>query len=304
MEDLEKPSFSLKRFLFGKINRKLIGVFLIINIIPIILFGIILLSIIAPSANQVSSDVEIGLKQITHESTSFDVDILKETIEGQLEDYLFLFQSIMLDKEFYETLREADDSGTISDDRFYPADRSGNWFYLNNQFKETYEIMRGKIDMIRLFHKNGYIVNGIVLGEEDTSDYKGDKSWFEKVMNPLEVSLDSYYISPISIARRTDSSAIRYAAPIEESGKRLGLFIINFKANAITGKIESFSLGESGSAMLIDLNYKNAEGEVSPWPVILSQSVDEGVYLINESEGVQAPLGKDDLEDSSGEVDY
>jgi signal transduction histidine kinase len=304
-KDVSSGEFNLKKFFFGKISRKLSTGFFIIGVVPLVVFGIILFSIIYSSANQVASNVEVGLEEISHDSMAEDVSLLVDIVEKQTQSYSVLFKSIMLNKEFYKVLNEADETGVISENNFYPAEKSSDWVELNKQFKEIYEVLEQNMDLIRLFHKNGYIVNGIALGEEDVSDYKGDKSWFDDVMNPNVVAKDSFYISPISIARRTGTSAIRYVAPIEENGDRLGLFVINFKANAITENIQKFSLVESGGAMLIDLSYENAEGDISPWPVILSKSVEEGsTYLINESEGAQAPIGKKDFDSFSGEISY
>jgi len=113
----------LREFLLGKIGRKLILVFLIISLIPIILFGVILFSIIVPSAGRVVLDVDVGLEQVLHDSREIEVGLLTNSIEERLTEYLSLFQLTIFDKEFYEVLREAGDTGRISDNNFYPAEK-------------------------------------------------------------------------------------------------------------------------------------------------------------------------------------
>ncbi|MDY6775142.1 MAG: hypothetical protein SV253_03550 [Halobacteria archaeon] len=71
----------------------------------------------------------------------------------------------------------------------------------NQEYQKTQEFFQDvgednpNIDMIRVFWKDGNVLTGYKLGEEDTKDYKGDKIWFEKVMNPDEVESDGVYVS-------------------------------------------------------------------------------------------------------------
>ncbi|WP_168215972.1 methyl-accepting chemotaxis protein [Halorussus ruber] len=117
------------------------------------------------------------------------------------------------------------------------------------------------IDMIRVFWRDGNVLSGYKLGEEDAGDYKGDKGWFEDVVERETVGYDEVYVSAINIARATDSPAIRYAMPIVVDGERVGLVIINYEATQITGPVRDIQLGDTGYGMLIDPAYQNAEGE-------------------------------------------
>jgi methyl-accepting chemotaxis protein len=117
------------------------------------------------------------------------------------------------------------------------------------------------IDMIRVFWKDGNVLAGHRLGEEDRQDYKGDKVWFQRVVDSDEVGEDELYISNINIARATDSPAIRYALPIEVDGERVGLVIINYKASQITEAAENLEVGDSGYGAMVAPEYVTAEGD-------------------------------------------
>jgi methyl-accepting chemotaxis protein len=144
----------------------------------------------------------------------------------------------------------------------YP-DTFGNTAAYDNsqQFFEEVAAENPNIDMIRVFWRDGNVLTGYKLGEEDTRDYKGDKQWFETVMNRSATGDDEVYVSAINIARATDSPAIRYAMPLHYGGQRVGLVIINYQAEQITAPVANLSIGEEGYGMLVDPNYQNAEGD-------------------------------------------
>jgi methyl-accepting chemotaxis protein len=129
------------------------------------------------------------------------------------------------------------------------------------EFFDEVAAQNPNIDMIRVFWRDGNVLAGHKLGEEDTRDYKADKSWFEATMDPNEIGEDEVYVSAINIARATNSPAIRYAMPITHQGERVGLVIINYKAKQITEPVTSMDLGEGGYGMLVNPDYTNAEGK-------------------------------------------
>ncbi|WP_457554436.1 HAMP domain-containing protein, partial [Candidatus Pyrohabitans sp.] len=121
---------------------------------------------------------------------------------------------------------------------------------------------RPNIDMIRIFWKDGNVLVGVKLGKEDVKDYKGDKGWFDDIIRKRVVAEDEVHISAISIARATGTPAIRYSMPFDVNGERVGLIIINYKADEITEPIKELKVGDEGYGMLIDPRYRNAEGKV------------------------------------------
>jgi methyl-accepting chemotaxis protein len=144
----------------------------------------------------------------------------------------------------------------------YPAMLATNDAYgQSQQFFEQVAEKNPNIDMIRVFWKDGNVLTGYKFGTADTRDFKKDKAWFEAVMDENRVGNDEIYVSAINIARATDSPAIRYAMPIHVDGERVGLVIINYKAEQITAPVTDIELGDSGYGMLVNPNYTNAEGE-------------------------------------------
>ncbi len=121
---------------------------------------------------------------------------------------------------------------------------------------------RPDIDMIRIFWKDGNVLVGVKLGKEDVKDYKGDKGWFDDIIRKKVVGENDVHISAISIARATGTPAIRYSMPFDIGGERVGLIIINYKADKITEPIKNLKVGKEGYGMLIDPNYRNAEGKI------------------------------------------
>ncbi|NOZ59509.1 MAG: HAMP domain-containing protein, partial [Euryarchaeota archaeon] len=121
---------------------------------------------------------------------------------------------------------------------------------------------RPNIDMIRIFWKDGNVLVGVKLGKEDLKDYKGDKGWFDDIIRKRVVAEDEVHVSAISIARATGTPAIRYSMPFDVNGERVGLIIINYKADEITEPVKELRVGKEGYGMLIDPSYRNAEGKV------------------------------------------
>jgi len=140
---------------------------------------------------------------------------------------------------------------------------------------------RPDIDMIRAFWEDGNVFVGVKLGKIDKDDYKGDKKWFKDNMDKSKVKLGEYYISPLSIARATNSPAVRYITPIEVEGERLGVFIINYNASAITRDVLQLQVPH-GYSFMIDKKYVNAEGKVFT----------QGVYLAHPTEKICDENGK------------
>jgi methyl-accepting chemotaxis protein len=158
------------------------------------------------------------------------------------------------------------------------------------------------IDMIRVFWKDGNVLAGSRLGEEDEQDYKGDKVWFQRVVDKDEVGKDELYISNINIARATDSPAIRYALPIEVNGERVGLIIINYKASQITEAAENLEVGDSGYATMVAPNYVTAEGD-ELGPAFVAHG-DNASLAFDEDDAGNLYMPKEKLTGATGSFNY
>ncbi len=298
-----------KKQMTGGINNKLLLIFTAISVLPVLILGYTFFSSVDYQGEQILNSVSTQLEHHSKMMVKNDVKNIAENITLEIEDNKEYFESISINSYFTLVLEDANKTGEIFENRFYPADTNGNWEELQEQFAKIYSKKADEIDMIRLFHKNGYIVNGIILGEEDSADYKGDKSWFQDTLDSKKIKSDEAYISPISIARRTNTSAIRYSIPVENAeGERIGVFVINFKSDSITKKIEEYYFEESegkGYAMLIDTKYETAEGKIIEWPVTIAMTTPEGrKFQINESEYAKAEFGEADFNGNSGEISF
>ena len=158
-------------------------------------------------------------------------------------------------------------------------------------------------DLVRLFYKNGYIVTGVALGEEDINDYKGDKSWFGDVMDTSIVEENEVYISPISIARRTNTAAMRHVMSVDVEDKRLGLVIINFKASSFYDVMFNNLYEEGGRFILVDKKYENAEGEALEGAITLADSNNKS-YVLDENEEAVSIIGVDQLDGDRGYLGF
>ena len=234
------------------------------------------------STKIIPSVVEDELEAHTCEYLLSQTSLLSSAIEDNMNHDLAHFKTISISNNYDTSLNSADDTGALNDGHFYPSPLTDDWNNTMESFYDIYENTNDNIDMLRVFHKNGYVVAGVALGEEDLnySEYKGDKSWFQTVMDPEQVPSGEFYVSEINIARVTNTTAIRYATPIDYQGERLGLLSVNFKANTITDIIQNFKFMDSGYSMLVDTNYSNAEGVLSEWPVIVSRTTNETTYQI------------------------
>ena len=299
-----------------KISFKIVIVLLLLAAIPVIIVGYNSVNQNNNVGTEISYILEDTLNAQARGNMENQAKMLANRVESQLETYLNDIKLISKHSGIPGLMVETRNTGTLEDTRndpgvdaseqvarFYPADKSGLWQKLQDYFISIYNERTKDIDLIRIFYKNGFIVNGVALGEEDVRDYKGDKSWFVDTMDIDQTGVDDYYVSPISIARRTDSPAIRYMTPLEAEGERLGLIVINFKSSTITNAIQDFKYGNAGYAMLIDANYENAEGKISDFPVVISEpTIDGSLYYIKEDKG--APVNKNSLEENSGFIEF
>ncbi len=228
--------------------------------------AIIFLGIYIPE--QIEDDSTLAWSKL-----ELDSNRLADLMEMKLADYKYLFQVLspydQIDEivewrknnasldEYYESLNSTE---RIQGD-LYPHQINSTQLYqtIYGYFNQIQQSTEG-IDLIRIFYRDGNILVGERLGEEDLVDYKGDKSWFSDGLNLEE---GSYYVSPISIARRTESPAIRILRPIFIDGEVYGIFVMNFQEEKILEFIyEDSRYNEDYRAFIIDPNYENAEGEI------------------------------------------
>ncbi|MCK5211195.1 cache domain-containing protein, partial [Candidatus Parcubacteria bacterium] len=220
-------------------------------------------------------------------------------VNGFSRDIRSLSQTIGIRNLLSQVQQEGILTNTETEKKFYPADKELYWQNVYEYFSRFYSQNMDEIDAVRLFDKNGYIVCGSVLGEEDVNDYKGDKSWFRDVMNPAIVKNNEVYVSPINIANRTNSPALRYIVPIEMNGERLGLVIINFKANAVYS-----DFNKENNIFFLDKAYENSEGEITTdWVVVLADSRNPSQTL-DESRSAASLIGPDQIASNSGYLEF
>ncbi len=285
---------------------------LVISLVPLALFGYNAIHKTDSAEKEIATLLGKALTDEARKSMDDQARLLAVYTESQLLTYKNGIKTISKHPEIPDMMRAARDTGKITDNtkdphvpeseglaNFFPADRSGAWQDVQGYFQEIAGERKRDIEMIRIFYKNGYVVNGVQFLEESINDYKGDKSWFREVMDIEKTRPNDYYVSPISVARQTNTSAIRYVAPIDVDGERLGAMIINFKSSAITDELQNFRCGERGFAMLIDANYENAEGKISDHAVVIAMPTKDGSqYHIDEDS--PAPIAKEDLIGLSG----
>ena len=238
-----------------------------------------------------------SLNVLSQRSKNIALDV-EESINSNARDikYLSLFPSIK------DLLVGTKKSGILSPDDSQKYDIPGmenKWQIVQDYFQNFYKQNSENIDMIRLFYRDGNIVNGIVSGENDLSDYKGDKKWFKDTMNNKITKADDVYFSSISLARITNTPAIRYSMPIEVDNERLGLLVINFKADSIFNKFESI-----GNVLFLDKEYENAEGRITKgWVTVLDDSRKKN-FQLSEKEDDASIIKPSDLEGDSGVIDF
>ena len=185
----------------------------------------------------------------------------------------------------------------------YPQLLGDTQSYQNTQqFFAKVASQNPNIDMIRVFWKDGNVLSGYKLGEEDASDYKGDKQWFEDIVVEQTVESDGVYVSSINIARATESPAIRYATPLVVDGERVGLVIINYEATQITQPVRSLGTNGSGYGMMVDPAYTNAEGENIGAAYVANGRDSERAFNTSIAGNLTVPM--DAVQGASGSVSF
>ena len=219
--------------------------------------------------------------------------ILNTGVDLKLNTYLDLFNRSTQNPKLQEIVQWRTENTTLDSefDSLSPEEKINGSFYpdrinttqkyidLYDYFETVYDSTSG-IDMIRIFYEDGNVLVGIKLGNQDTVDYKGDKSWFNDTIHmtdPLDL-----YSSPISIARATNSPAIRFTRPLIVDGVARGLVIINFAANGILDPINHYEPSVIADedypnfAVMLDIDYESAEGDFLG-EIYLSHSLNNSV---------------------------
>lgn len=256
-------TFGKRVLLSSGIGRRILVSFLVPSIVLLVFFGVF---ISFSSSTVIENRANERLLSETSQRTAFveklldqylnDMKILShyEEIRGL---YAYRYNSTAIDSYMASLSSEDKINGS-----HYPVLLDGVEIYetVLGYFLDIIED-RPEIDLIRVFYRDGNVLCGVADDGPDMVDYKGDKSWFDDVVNKKLVDEGEYYVSPLSIARRTNTSSIRYMTPFDIGTERVGLLIINFESSVITGPIEKTVLGETGFGMLVDTNYENAEGD-------------------------------------------
>ena len=208
--------------------------------------------------------------------------------------------------DIQQLLRDMKDWGTTntsSNTNTLPANHSGAYNKLLPIFFDIYNRTSG-MNRISVFYENGIVLCGISDGEIDVSEYRGDKGWFTSTMNEALYDEGDIYTSSISVSRNTGASVIRYVTPIDVDNSRLGVLIVSLEAGVCLTNDIAVEFGDSGSVLVVDTNYKNAEGTLLPWTVIIDKPISTGDYEIDESEEAAFVLSPEDLSGDYGMMDY
>lgn len=275
-----------------------------VTLIPLLIFSF------SSSQNLQESTIFNIEERLTNE-----VESLKNQLNNQLDTYqneVFTLMNLgmiqnLIDQRFNDISADLLFNSWSSADQkngsFYPLYYQNDSKYLDllHYFEKTLE-NRQDIDLIRIFYKDGNVLCGASQDGEDIIDYKGDKSWFNDIIIHEMENAGDVYISPISIARQTNTPAIRYITPFDSNGSRSALLIINFKASVITNLIQEFQIGTSGLGMLIDLNYENAEG-VSLGPMFISNKLQPNLEF-NESSAGKIQFTSSDFTSDNAHLDF
>jgi HAMP domain-containing protein len=305
-----------------KILQKLLTVILLISLVPLIVIGMISLNNMA-HVGSVTTEVSDQLADTITEQSKTELSrsayILADKVAIYTNSYKNDLSSLSKHPGIFPVLLEADQTGKINDNlktetdkaklvaNHYPASKEGNWQDVYDYFNAISKERQSELDGIRIFHKDGYVVVGVLEGKEAVNDFKGDKLWFKQTMDETYAQPGDYLDSPISIARATGKSAIRYSTPVEDAqGNRLGLMIMNFKANAVTKTITDFKFGKSGYAMFLDKAYENAEGVITrDWVVTIAKPTADGSsFEIKEQKEFASIISKNQLVGNEGFVEY
>lgn len=286
--------FSSQVDFFGKkITLKFIKYFLLIAVLPLIIFSIFFFYSQTQTSHFITQQFDTVQQQTLTQINTDLVDLTTNIVE-KIDRLSYEFSLFSSGLPLEELLLQANATASLHGDNFYPSPLTPQWHEVQQRFKDICLVDDGNCEMLRVFHKNGYIVNGLVQGQEDSSDYKGDKSWFADTLQLK--SFEDIHISPISIARRINVSNIRYSQPIFSGNSVLGLFVANFKSSVITERIESYEYGTRGFATLVDYSYETAEGDILNWPVIISRSIDESdSFVLTEDKAYAFSISKDEL---------
>ena len=233
-------------------------------------------------------------------------EIQSKTFESFFKQFLDKIDLVFKSPQVQKMIQlRMEDTTADADLKALPADnQTAGDFYSNrysnsSTWRETQafflrlQVNDEDIDMIRIFWKDGNSVVGVKLGAPFNKDYRGDKVFFQQAMDTSLIGTNETHISPISIARATNSPAIRMQRVIDIGGERLGFFNINFNAASLTKTIEAGTFGKTGYNMLVDLNYENAEGELIG-PVFISNILDPELTF-NETVGTDIYIPVEDI---------
>jgi signal transduction histidine kinase len=286
-----------------KLSKKLIMYFLILAMIPFIMSSFLVLYSQNTASEQIISKIQNYNSISVDDELQRDLDLLSDSITTQIHEFKVLFEIIAQDTHLLNSLNQFKDLTVFTNENFYLKTKPEEWHQVQSNFLNAYKTSYPNIELLRVFHKNGWVVNSIALGKEDLNDYKGDKSWFKETMDTELIEADQTYVSAISIARKTNTPAIRYTTPLEIHSERIGLFVINFKSSAITQKIQQYQRGLSGESLLVDFKYETAEGQIIGHPVILARKFSGETYPINELDVPKIPFQQMNL-NLEGKLEY
>lgn len=168
-----------------------------------------------------------------------------------------------------QLLVQVNETGVLTDNefekKFYPRDKDENWENVHKYFINFYNNNSESIESVRLFHKNGYIVNGVLFGKEDVNDYRLDLNWFQDLIDPEKTKEGEVYVSSINIPLISDAPTIRFAIPIDDNGERLGFLIINYMADSVIDFLD-----DRENVLLVDKKFQDINGHIiSDWAVTL-----------------------------------
>ncbi|TFH26997.1 MAG: hypothetical protein E4G98_06555 [Promethearchaeota archaeon] len=262
-----------------------VGIFIIAFVISsIILTGV-------QVNNTAEDEIELKSHLLADRCSILNTQIQKNL--ENCEDFLHILHKYPQIQEFTEW-RASNDTLDNEFDLLSPSEKIEGTFYTEKinstslyqtvlQYFQSITDEQPGLEMIRMFWGDGNLIVGTVNGIENIADYEGDKSWF---LDSLQISNpEELYVSPISIARRTNTTAIRMVLPLVVGNETVGVLVTNYGVNCVLEPLFDVSEYSHQSAgeffAFLDLNYETAEGiEIGEIYIVRS---DQPNLEINES---------------------
>ncbi len=147
------------------------------------------------------------------------------------------------------------------------------------------------IEMLHVYYRDGNALVGTEYGIEDKTDFRGTKYWFPETLNITNPNATN--VSPISLARATNTPALRVIKPIVYNSITLGIFKANFNVISISSQVTYDSFTSNSFSCIVDPDYFTAEN-ISLGEVYIAHSLNTSL-VCDESTGGKIDFKKTDF---------